>query len=100
LELRIANHPGADADGDVTFARQGTDVTPVRTWRRHAWCGTWEKRSRPPPQPPLRGGQFLYSQSAYRETAPNLRELPRPGSLQKLKVADAPRAAPRQAMVK
>ncbi len=24
LELRIANHPGADADGDVTYARQGT----------------------------------------------------------------------------
>jgi hypothetical protein len=24
LELRIANHPGADADGDVTHARQGT----------------------------------------------------------------------------
>jgi hypothetical protein len=24
LELRIANQPGADADGDVTYARQGT----------------------------------------------------------------------------
>jgi 4-amino-4-deoxy-L-arabinose transferase-like glycosyltransferase len=24
LELRIANHPGADADSDVTYARQGT----------------------------------------------------------------------------
>jgi 4-amino-4-deoxy-L-arabinose transferase-like glycosyltransferase len=24
LELRMANHPGADADGDVTYARQGT----------------------------------------------------------------------------
>jgi 4-amino-4-deoxy-L-arabinose transferase-like glycosyltransferase len=24
LELRVANHPGADADGEVTYARQGT----------------------------------------------------------------------------
>jgi 4-amino-4-deoxy-L-arabinose transferase-like glycosyltransferase len=24
LELRIANHPGADADGELTYARQGT----------------------------------------------------------------------------
>jgi 4-amino-4-deoxy-L-arabinose transferase-like glycosyltransferase len=28
LELRIANHPGADADGDVTYARQGTARHP------------------------------------------------------------------------
>jgi hypothetical protein len=32
LELRIANHPGADADGDVTYARQGTVRHPSENW--------------------------------------------------------------------